>query len=60
MLSYYPFIYEGWRPRRTIILAFWDAHEFGSIGATEFNEVCFIVSFVYVISISCIKIERNV
>jgi N-acetylated-alpha-linked acidic dipeptidase len=31
-----------WRPRRTIILAFWDAHEFGSIGATEFNEVCFI------------------
>lgn len=28
----------GWRPRRTIILAFWDAAEPGAIGSTEWVE----------------------
>jgi N-acetylated-alpha-linked acidic dipeptidase len=28
----------GWRPERTISLAFWDAEEFGLIGSTEFAE----------------------
>jgi N-acetylated-alpha-linked acidic dipeptidase len=29
---------EGWRPRRTIQLALWDAEEFGLIGSTEWVE----------------------
>lgn len=29
---------NAWRPRRTILFAGWDAHEFGNIGATEFIE----------------------
>ncbi|MDQ3337831.1 MAG: M20/M25/M40 family metallo-hydrolase [Myxococcota bacterium] len=29
---------SGWRPRRTIILAFWDAEEPGIIGSTEWVE----------------------
>jgi len=28
----------GWRPQRTIILAFWDAGELGAIGSTEWVE----------------------
>jgi N-acetylated-alpha-linked acidic dipeptidase len=28
----------GWRPRRTIILASWDAEEYGLIGSTEWVE----------------------
>lgn len=28
----------GWRPRRDIVLAFWDAEEFGAVGSTEFVE----------------------
>jgi N-acetylated-alpha-linked acidic dipeptidase len=28
----------GWRPKRTIILALWDAEEFGLIGSTEWVE----------------------
>ncbi|MDQ3370481.1 MAG: M28 family peptidase, partial [Myxococcota bacterium] len=28
----------GWRPQRTIILAFWDAEELGMIGSTEWVE----------------------
>ncbi|CAN8025024.1 unnamed protein product [Ixodes persulcatus] len=28
----------GWKPRRTIVFAGWDAHEFGEIGVTEFIE----------------------
>ena len=28
----------GWRPQRTITLAFWDAEEFGLIGSTEYAE----------------------
>jgi N-acetylated-alpha-linked acidic dipeptidase len=28
----------GWRPERTISLAFWDAEEFGLIGSTEYAE----------------------
>jgi N-acetylated-alpha-linked acidic dipeptidase len=28
----------GWRPRRTIVLASWDAEEFGLIGSTEWAE----------------------
>ncbi|NXK85626.1 NALD2 dipeptidase, partial [Formicarius rufipectus] len=29
---------EGWRPRRTIIFASWDAEEFGLLGSTEWVE----------------------
>ncbi len=29
---------QGYRPRRTIMLAFWDAEEYGLIGSTEFVE----------------------
>lgn len=29
---------EGWRPRRTISLAFWDAEELGLVGSTEYAE----------------------
>ena len=29
---------DGWRPPRTIDLAFWDAEEFGLIGSTEYAE----------------------
>lgn len=29
---------KGWRPRRTIILASWDAEEFGLVGSTEWVE----------------------
>uniref|UniRef100_A0A452IN96 glutamate carboxypeptidase II n=1 Tax=Gopherus agassizii TaxID=38772 RepID=A0A452IN96_9SAUR len=29
---------EGWRPRRTIIFASWDAEEFGLLGSTEWAE----------------------
>ena len=29
----------GWRPRRTIIFASWDAEEFGLLGSTEWAEV---------------------
>jgi len=28
----------GWKPRRTILLAFWDGEEFGLIGSTEWME----------------------
>lgn len=28
----------GWRPRRTILLAFWGGEEFGAVGSTEFVE----------------------
>ena len=29
---------SGWKPRRTIILASWDAEEYGMVGSTEFAE----------------------
>ncbi|GFO08337.1 hypothetical protein PoB_003484200 [Plakobranchus ocellatus] len=29
---------QGWRPRRTIIFAFWDASKFGHIGAYEWTQ----------------------
>lgn len=29
---------EGWRPKRTVMLAFWDGEEFGLIGSTEWCE----------------------
>ena len=29
---------QGWKPRRTIVLASWDAEEFGLIGSTEWAE----------------------
>ena len=29
----------GWRPRRTIVFASWDAEEFGLLGSTEWAEV---------------------
>ncbi|ETE57459.1 Glutamate carboxypeptidase 2, partial [Ophiophagus hannah] len=30
---------EGWRPRRTVIFASWDAEEFGLMGSTEWAEI---------------------
>lgn len=32
-------IHAGWRPRRTLIFASWDAEEFGLQGSTEWAEV---------------------
>lgn len=29
---------KGWKPKRTILLAFWDGEEFGLIGSTEWAE----------------------
>ncbi len=29
---------EGWKPKRTVMLAFWDGEEFGLIGSTEWCE----------------------
>ncbi|KAI8973339.1 hypothetical protein BDF20DRAFT_914797 [Mycotypha africana] len=29
---------KGWKPRRTIILASWDANEYGTVGSTEYVE----------------------
>ena len=29
---------DGWKPKRTIKLAFWDGEEFGLVGSTEFAE----------------------
>ncbi len=29
---------NGWKPKRTILLAFWDGEEFGLIGSTEWTE----------------------
>ncbi len=29
---------QGWKPKRTILFAFWDAEEFGLIGSTEWME----------------------
>jgi N-acetylated-alpha-linked acidic dipeptidase len=29
---------SGWRPRRTIVFAFWDAEEYGLVGSTEYAE----------------------
>ena len=29
---------KGWKPKRTILLAFWDGEEFGLMGSTEFME----------------------
>jgi N-acetylated-alpha-linked acidic dipeptidase len=29
---------EGWKPRRTVMLAFWDGEEFGLVGSTEWCE----------------------
>jgi len=32
-------VITGWRPKRTIIFASWDAEEFGLFGSTEWAEV---------------------
>jgi N-acetylated-alpha-linked acidic dipeptidase len=29
---------KGWKPKRTLMLAFWDGEEFGLVGSTEFME----------------------
>ncbi len=29
---------QGWKPKRTIMMAFWDGEEYGLIGSTEFME----------------------
>jgi N-acetylated-alpha-linked acidic dipeptidase len=30
---------DGWRPRRTLVLALWDAEEYGVVGSTEWVEL---------------------
>ncbi|KAJ7320059.1 hypothetical protein JRQ81_019570 [Phrynocephalus forsythii] len=49
---------QGWRPRRTVIFASWDAEEFGLIGSTEWAEVkySFCSSFLsgnYTLRVDC-------
>lgn len=34
--------YKSWKPRRTVVLAAWDAQQFGHIGATEYIEVSLV------------------
>uniref|UniRef100_A0A8C0GD80 Uncharacterized protein n=1 Tax=Chelonoidis abingdonii TaxID=106734 RepID=A0A8C0GD80_CHEAB len=36
--SFGKMVMEGWRPKRTIIFASWDAEEFGLLGSTEWAE----------------------
>uniref|UniRef100_A0A8C0XNA2 glutamate carboxypeptidase II n=1 Tax=Castor canadensis TaxID=51338 RepID=A0A8C0XNA2_CASCN len=36
--SFGTLVKEGWRPRRTILFASWDAEEFGLLGSTEWAE----------------------
>ncbi|XP_059820584.1 N-acetylated-alpha-linked acidic dipeptidase 2 isoform X1 [Hypanus sabinus] len=36
--SFAKLVKEGWRPRRTIIFASWDAEEYGMLGSTEWVE----------------------
>ncbi|XP_042314272.1 N-acetylated-alpha-linked acidic dipeptidase 2-like isoform X2 [Sceloporus undulatus] len=36
--SFGKMVMQGWRPRRTIIFASWDAEEFGLLGSTEWAE----------------------
>ncbi|XP_053167805.1 N-acetylated-alpha-linked acidic dipeptidase 2-like isoform X2 [Hemicordylus capensis] len=36
--SFGKMVMKGWRPRRTIIFASWDAEEFGLLGSTEWAE----------------------
>ncbi|XP_067322616.1 N-acetylated-alpha-linked acidic dipeptidase 2 isoform X2 [Anolis sagrei] len=36
--SFGKMVKQGWRPRRTIIFASWDAEEFGLLGSTEWAE----------------------
>ncbi len=31
-------MHKGWKPKRTILLAFWDGEEFGLVGSTEWME----------------------
>lgn len=31
-------VQNGWKPRRTIVFASWDANEYGNIGSTEYVE----------------------
>ncbi|XP_078401883.1 N-acetylated-alpha-linked acidic dipeptidase 2 [Cetorhinus maximus] len=38
VLSFTKLMKEGWRPRRTIVFASWDAEEFGLLGSTEWAE----------------------
>lgn len=33
------FFFVGWKPRRTIIFALWDAAKYGNIGAYEWAQV---------------------
>lgn len=38
----------GWRPRRTILFASWDAEEFGLLGSTEWAEVSGWCATIYI------------
>uniref|UniRef100_A0A8C1N874 Aminopeptidase NAALADL1 n=1 Tax=Cyprinus carpio TaxID=7962 RepID=A0A8C1N874_CYPCA len=43
---------KGWRPRRTLIFASWDAEEFGLLGSTEWAECLCAVKSVLISSAS--------
>uniref|UniRef100_A0A8C5FSU0 N-acetylated alpha-linked acidic dipeptidase 2 n=1 Tax=Gadus morhua TaxID=8049 RepID=A0A8C5FSU0_GADMO len=45
---------NGWRPRRTIIFASWDAEEFGLLGSTEWAEVTHTCTSVIIIPFWCV------
>ena len=36
--SFAELTHKGWKPRRTVMLAFWDGEEFGLVGSTEYME----------------------
>ncbi|KAG8137012.1 putative N-acetylated-alpha-linked acidic dipeptidase 2 protein [Naja naja] len=53
-------VFGGWRPRRTIVFASWDAEEFGLLGSTEWaegavvqNNFCICVAGNYTLRVDC-------
>lgn len=50
----------GWRPRRTIIFASWDAEEFGLLGSTEWAEVSKTKKIIFLVNREQICISQGV
>ncbi|KAG1657743.1 N-acetylated-alpha-linked acidic dipeptidase 2 [Nymphon striatum] len=48
-------VQDGWKPRRTIIFASWDANGFGRIGSTEWVEVSISDSQLHISSLVTIE-----
>lgn len=49
----------GWRPRRTIIFASWDAEEFGLLGSTEWAEVSKTNKIIFLVNWKQICISQD-